>query len=158
MSFSLGRGSTGPRGKSLRGEDSAIVRRIVLQLNHIVQYLLLKLQSSRFTGMKNCNNLSEILTASKMQITKNLILLAVCAATASAVTVPDTAIADECSNLGGVMSIPDHELPEGVKPSDVRRCIEHPLGRERYLEDASLAPWDDAEIVNTPRLGTQEYR
>ncbi|KAJ6022460.1 uncharacterized protein N7446_012812 [Penicillium canescens] len=90
-----------------------------------------------------------------MQITKNLILLAVCAATASAVTVPDTAIVDECSNLGGVMSIPDHELPEGVEPSDVRRCIEHPLGRERYLEDASLAPWDDAEIVNIPGLGTK---
>jgi hypothetical protein len=52
-----------------------------------------------------------------MQITKNLILLAVCAATASAVTVPDTAIADECSNLGGVMSIPDHELPRTLKPS-----------------------------------------
>lgn len=92
-----------------------------------------------------------------MQITKNLVLLAVCAATASAVAnIPDNAIADECSNLGGPMSIPAHELPEGVKPSDVRKCVEHPLGRERYLEDASLAPFDDAESVNTSGHATQE--
>lgn len=90
-----------------------------------------------------------------MQITKNIILLAICAATASAV-VTDTAIADDCSNLGGPMSIPAHELPEGVSPSDVRKCVEHPLGRERYLEDASLAPFDDAESVDTTGHATQE--
>lgn len=81
-----------------------------------------------------------------MQINKNLILLAACAATTFSAAVPDaTAAAEECNSLGGAMSIQAHELPEGVSASDVRKCVEHPLGRERYLEEASLAPFDDVK-------------
>ncbi|KAK6533668.1 hypothetical protein TWF694_002601 [Orbilia ellipsospora] len=46
----------------------------------------------------------------------------------------------ECGSLG-VFS-PDTILPEGVQASDVRRCADHPLGRDRDLKNASLAPMD----------------
>ncbi|KAJ6139990.1 hypothetical protein N7471_006476 [Penicillium samsonianum] len=78
-----------------------------------------------------------------MQISKCLILLATYATTAVSVAVPDADDADECSGLGGVMSFQAHELSEGVSLSDLRKCVEHPLGRERYLDEASLAPFED---------------
>ncbi|KAJ5127899.1 hypothetical protein N7448_008678 [Penicillium atrosanguineum] len=91
-----------------------------------------------------------------MKITKNLMLLAVCAVTASAVAVPDNDIADECRSLGGAMSIQAHELPEGVSASDVRKCVEHPLGRERYFEDASLAPFNEEQKKNSTQFETRD--
>ncbi|OQE32909.1 hypothetical protein PENFLA_c001G00978 [Penicillium flavigenum] len=78
-----------------------------------------------------------------MQLNKCLILLATCATTAFSAAVPDAAAADECSNLGGVMSMETHKLPEGVSLSDLRKCVEHPHGRERFLDEASLAPFEE---------------
>jgi hypothetical protein len=80
-----------------------------------------------------------------MQLNKCLILLATCATTAFSVAVPDAAAADECSNLGGVMSMEAHKLPEGVSLSDLRKCVEHPHGRERFLDEASLAPFEEGD-------------
>ncbi|KAJ5262302.1 hypothetical protein N7524_007607 [Penicillium chrysogenum] len=80
-----------------------------------------------------------------MQLNKCLILLATCATTAFSVAVPDATAADECSNLGGVMSMEAHKLPEGVSLSDLRKCVEHPHGRERFLDEASLAPFEEGD-------------
>ncbi|RAH49952.1 uncharacterized protein BO95DRAFT_505203 [Aspergillus brunneoviolaceus CBS 621.78] len=70
--------------------------------------------------------------------------------TSSALTISPTSTenndpAIECGDLG-VMIIPAADLPEGVLPSDVRKCREHPLGRNRYLESASLAPLDPVDV------------
>ncbi|CEL01997.1 hypothetical protein ASPCAL01573 [Aspergillus calidoustus] len=45
----------------------------------------------------------------------------------------------ECGALG-VMTFDPADLPDGVLPSDVRKCRDHPLGRNRSLESGSLAP------------------
>ena len=90
-----------------------------------------------------------------MQIIKTFTLLATCTAMAFSSAIPDANAADECSGLGGTMSIPADRLPKGVSPSDVRKCVEHPLGRERYLEEASLAPFEDAK-KNSTQLKTRD--
>lgn len=89
-----------------------------------------------------------------MQVTKSLMLLAGCTAMAFSSAIPDANAVDECSGLGGAMSILADKLPEGVTPSDVRKCVEHPLGRERYLEEASLAPPEDTK-KNSTQLETR---
>ncbi|KAL2846342.1 hypothetical protein BJX68DRAFT_268806 [Aspergillus pseudodeflectus] len=45
----------------------------------------------------------------------------------------------ECGALG-VMTFDPADLPDGVLPSDVRKCHDHPLGRNGNLESGSLAP------------------
>lgn len=80
-----------------------------------------------------------------MQIIKSIMLRATCTAIAVSSAIPDTNAADECSGLGGTMSIPADRLHEGVSSSDVRKYVEHPLGQERYLEEASLARLEDAK-------------
>lgn len=81
--------------------------------------------------------------AFKMHFIKTLLLVA-CATTALSVALPDAAAADAmaCRDLGGVMRIKSSELPEGVSVSDVRKCVEHPHGRQRILDKASLAPFE----------------
>ncbi|PYI29060.1 hypothetical protein BP00DRAFT_479945 [Aspergillus indologenus CBS 114.80] len=51
----------------------------------------------------------------------------------------------ECGNLG-IMVVPTADLPKGVHPSDVRICRDHPLGRNRDIEGASLAPLDPMDV------------
>ncbi|KAF3902850.1 hypothetical protein AA313_de0207259 [Arthrobotrys entomopaga] len=46
--------------------------------------------------------------------------------------------AAECGKLGIISA--DTILPANVQASDVRRCADHPLGRDRDLKNASLAP------------------
>ncbi|KAL2809078.1 hypothetical protein BJX63DRAFT_445530 [Aspergillus granulosus] len=43
------------------------------------------------------------------------------------------------------------DLPAGVAPSDVRKCLDHPLGQNRHVKGASLAPLDavDASFYNS---------
>ncbi|PLB47061.1 hypothetical protein P170DRAFT_438773 [Aspergillus steynii IBT 23096] len=55
----------------------------------------------------------------------------------------------ECGDLG-VMTVDPADLPAGVAPSDVRKCLDHPLGRNRHVKGASLAPLDavDASFYN----------
>lgn len=50
----------------------------------------------------------------------------------------------ECGDLG-VMTVDPADLPVGVAPSDVRKCLDHPLGRNRPVKGASLAPLDDVD-------------
>ncbi|RAK79651.1 uncharacterized protein BO72DRAFT_373150 [Aspergillus fijiensis CBS 313.89] len=76
-------------------------------------------------------------------------LLSILVVLTSALTISPTSTGNndpaiECGDLG-VMVIPAADLPEGVLPSDVRKCREHPLGRNRYLESASLAPLDPVD-------------
>lgn len=52
-------------------------------------------------------------------------------------TVPEPS--QKCGILG-VMSVNAAELPKGVKPNDVRKCLDHPMGRDRDLKKASMAP------------------
>jgi hypothetical protein len=56
----------------------------------------------------------------------------------------------ECGNLD-VMTVDPADLPAGVAPSDVRKCLDHPLGRNRHVKGASLAPLDavDASFYNS---------
>ncbi|GFF94794.1 hypothetical protein IFM60648_10499 [Aspergillus lentulus] len=55
----------------------------------------------------------------------------------------------ECGDLD-VMTVDPADLPAGVAPSDVRKCLDHPLGRNRHVKGASLAPLDavDASFYN----------
>jgi hypothetical protein len=84
-------------------------------------------------------------TNSTMKLRAALISM-VMLALSSALTVPAPRAAEgegdpaaECGALG-VMTFDPADLPEGVLPSDVRKCRDHPLGRNRHLESASLAP------------------
>ncbi|KAJ5976201.1 hypothetical protein N7481_009908 [Penicillium waksmanii] len=84
-----------------------------------------------------------------MQITKSLILLAACATAALSVATSDTNAASECKDLGGAMSVQDHDLPSDVSQADVRKCVEHPHGHDRGdLNAGSLAPFGDEEKKN----------
>ncbi|RAH77612.1 hypothetical protein BO86DRAFT_322812 [Aspergillus japonicus CBS 114.51] len=51
----------------------------------------------------------------------------------------------ECGNLG-IMVVLTADLPEGVYPSDVRICRDHPLGRNRDIKGVSLAPLDPMDV------------
>lgn len=50
----------------------------------------------------------------------------------------------ECGSLD-VMNVDTTDLPAGVTASDVRRCLDHPLGRNRHIKGASLAPLEAVE-------------
>ncbi|RAL15150.1 uncharacterized protein BO97DRAFT_240129 [Aspergillus homomorphus CBS 101889] len=60
------------------------------------------------------------------------------------------------------MVVPASDLPEGVSPSDVHKCKNHPLGRNRQVKDASLAPLDDAMnpsiLTTNPAISAVETR
>ncbi|PWY76124.1 hypothetical protein BO94DRAFT_538503 [Aspergillus sclerotioniger CBS 115572] len=77
----------------------------------------------------------------------------------SAISSP-TAEGAECGDLD-IMAVSKADLPEGVSPSDVRKCKDHPLGRNRSLEGASLAPQDDIDpslSINTTATSEVEAR
>ena len=48
--------------------------------------------------------------------------------------------AAECGDLGVMPSYRAEEIPKGVVAEEIRTCANHPLGRERHLDTASLAP------------------
>ncbi|RAK75437.1 uncharacterized protein BO72DRAFT_382505 [Aspergillus fijiensis CBS 313.89] len=52
----------------------------------------------------------------------------------------------ECGDLD-VMTVDPADLPAGVAPSDVRKCLDHPLGRNRHVKGASLAPLDAVDVA-----------
>ncbi|KAI9371050.1 hypothetical protein BJX61DRAFT_512793 [Aspergillus egyptiacus] len=111
-------------------------------------------------------------TASTMQLPITIISML---ALSSALTLtPRAAEGDavvECGDLD-VMRVNAADLPEGVTPRNVRKCLEHPLGRNRDVKGASLAPLDavDDSFYNSTDsdtspvearsdgLGTQEER
>ncbi|PYI09935.1 hypothetical protein BO78DRAFT_383762 [Aspergillus sclerotiicarbonarius CBS 121057] len=67
----------------------------------------------------------------------------------SALALSPTAKGDpvvECGDLD-VMVVPAADLPEGVSPSDVRKCKDHPLGNNRHVKGASLAPLDAVDVL-----------
>ncbi|KAE8154231.1 hypothetical protein BDV25DRAFT_126703 [Aspergillus avenaceus] len=68
---------------------------------------------------------------------------------AMTLTPRDTDAVVECGDLE-VMTVDPADLPEGVSLSDVRKCRNHPLGRNRYVKGASMAPLDavDAAFYN----------
>lgn len=84
-----------------------------------------------------------------MNIFKAILILAYTAMATAAVT-PASAEARAkavCGDLGVLEVIPG-ELPEGVVPSDLRLCADHPLGRNRTLDPekgASVKMIDDDE-------------
>ncbi|EWG54186.1 hypothetical protein FVEG_12459 [Fusarium verticillioides 7600] len=69
-----------------------------------------------------------------------------------------------CGDLG-ILNIAPGDLPEGVAPSELRLCADHPMGRNRTLdplEGASLAPMEeedlDPDTTATPSAGLFEER
>ena len=83
---------------------------------------------------------------------------------ASAAVTPNVRVQEICGDLG-VMDVATNELASGVGVSDIRMCADHPLGRNRTLDEAegaSLAPVDpnDAHVLaRTPSsLNTLEER
>ncbi|RBQ76052.1 hypothetical protein FVER14953_12459 [Fusarium verticillioides] len=69
-----------------------------------------------------------------------------------------------CDDLG-ILNIAPGDLPEGVAPSELRLCADHPMGRNRTLdplEGASLAPMEeedlDPDTTATPSAGLFEER
>ncbi|KAF2142699.1 uncharacterized protein K452DRAFT_307639 [Aplosporella prunicola CBS 121167] len=67
--------------------------------------------------------------------------------------VSDTAA--ECGSLG-VMSIDN--IPEDVDAANVRKCANHPLGRNRPLAETSLGPMEDSNdtSVEAPSLQARD--
>ncbi|KAL4901519.1 hypothetical protein BDW74DRAFT_84033 [Aspergillus multicolor] len=64
--------------------------------------------------------------------------------TPRAVEGEDAARIVECGDLD-VMRVSAADLPAGVSPIDVRKCLDHPLGRNRHVKGASLAPLNAVE-------------
>jgi len=61
---------------------------------------------------------------------------------------PAAGAAAICGDLG-ILNIAPGDLPEGVEPSDLRLCANHPMGRNRTLdplEGASLAPMEEEDM------------
>lgn len=62
----------------------------------------------------------------------------------------------ECADQGGVLQISAADLPEGTLLSDVRKCADHPLGRDRKKETWSIPPpaeEGDNSTSPVPRAG-----
>ncbi|KAL5609732.1 hypothetical protein FOVSG1_004413 [Fusarium oxysporum f. sp. vasinfectum] len=60
-----------------------------------------------------------------------------------------------CGDIG-ILQIAPGTLPDGVEPSDLRLCADHPLGRNQTLdpaEGASLAPLEEGDIPDTTPTG-----
>ncbi|RJE24674.1 hypothetical protein PHISCL_02989 [Aspergillus sclerotialis] len=52
---------------------------------------------------------------------------------------------EECGALG-VMQVDPKDVPEGVTLADVRKCADHPEGRDiSALEEGDGAPWGEEE-------------
>ncbi|KAM5359904.1 hypothetical protein ACJZ2D_014107 [Fusarium nematophilum] len=74
-----------------------------------------------------------------------VLVLAYVATVSSAATPssPEACAKAICGDLG-IINIDPSQLPEGIEPSDLRLCADHPLGRNRTLDPengASLARW-----------------
>ncbi|OAG05650.1 uncharacterized protein CC84DRAFT_1244086 [Paraphaeosphaeria sporulosa] len=54
----------------------------------------------------------------------------------------------ECAEQGGVLQTAASDLPEGAVLSDVRKCVAHPLGRDRLKENWSLPPLEEDPAAN----------
>ncbi|KAJ9427199.1 hypothetical protein QL093DRAFT_2094332 [Fusarium oxysporum] len=65
-----------------------------------------------------------------------------------------TLISAVSSTISGAEATPD-----GVEPSDLRLCADHPLGRNRTLdsaEGASLAPFEEGDVPDTTPTGASK--
>ncbi|KAJ4137212.1 hypothetical protein NW768_002794 [Fusarium equiseti] len=91
-----------------------------------------------------------------------LLALAYAAMASSAATPVSPGAAAVCGDLG-ILNIAPGDLPEGVEPSELRLCADHPMGRNRTLdpaEGASLAPMteeEDLEPDTTPAAGASLF-
>jgi hypothetical protein len=83
----------------------------------------------------------------------SMVMLALSSALSIAPRAAEGDPAAECGALG-VMTFDPADLPEGVLPSDVRKCRDHPLGRNRHDKDASLAPLDAVRMDSSFYNGT----
>ncbi|KAE8385541.1 hypothetical protein BDV23DRAFT_176167 [Aspergillus alliaceus] len=67
-----------------------------------------------------------------MKLTHTLLLIVGTATIAQADLLPAPGATDEeCGRLG-VMHYDPYDLPEGVKPEDVRKCEAHPMSAQNY--------------------------
>lgn len=85
-----------------------------------------------------------------MKLNIAILLAAVQAAGVFSVAVPNPAdaqvsAAEECGDLGVMRSFRSEELPNGIKSEEIRKCSNHPLGKDRHLDRASLAPMEADE-------------
>ncbi|KAJ8095426.1 hypothetical protein PM082_023196 [Marasmius tenuissimus] len=62
------------------------------------------------------------------------------------------ATAQECGSLG-VLNVDLNNLPEGMTPSDVRKCADHPIGSKprQNAQSESVAPMDRPKSELTDR-------
>ncbi|KAH7242612.1 hypothetical protein BKA59DRAFT_530383 [Fusarium tricinctum] len=94
-----------------------------------------------------------------MRHINNAILVLAYTAMVSSSTTPLSALkgpAAVCGDLG-ILNISPGELPEGVEPSDLRLCADHPMGRNRTVdpnEGASLAPMEEEDEENSETTPT----
>ncbi|KAI1208430.1 uncharacterized protein F4807DRAFT_461757 [Annulohypoxylon truncatum] len=88
-----------------------------------------------------------------MKLNIAAILLAAHACHVLAATTSNPAAAEECGDLG-IMEYDEVNLPQGMTPSDVRKCAKHPLGDTRIIVEGSLAPGgvpQENSIIIQPR-------
>ncbi|KAM0445465.1 hypothetical protein ACHAQK_001674 [Fusarium lateritium] len=86
-----------------------------------------------------------------MKYFNHTFIVLVYAALASSAATPSSPAAGAVAICGdlGILNIAPGDLPEGVEPSDLRLCANHPMGRNRTLdplEGASLAPMEEEDI------------
>ncbi|KAG9497940.1 hypothetical protein J7337_010816 [Fusarium musae] len=84
------------------------------------------------------------------------ILVLVCSTLISAGTSTISGAEAVCGDLG-ILQVTPGNIPDGVEPSDLRLCADHPLGRNRTLDPAkgaSLAPLEEGDIPNTTPMET----
>ncbi|KAJ8095425.1 hypothetical protein PM082_023195 [Marasmius tenuissimus] len=87
-----------------------------------------------------------------MKFTVGILAIVIQIASVRSVAVSPADVTEECGSLG-VLNVDLKKLPEGMTPSDVRKCADHPLGGKprQNAEWESLAPMDGPESNITDR-------
>ena len=100
--------------------------------------------SRDFEDSLDDSTLITCLVAAAMKLNIGVVAIPIYFAGAYAVAVRDADAATECGDLG-VMTVDPNTLPEGMKTIDVRKCADHPIGKNREGVWQSLAPIEEFE-------------
>ncbi|KAK1218649.1 hypothetical protein PQX77_018657 [Marasmius sp. AFHP31] len=94
-----------------------------------------------------------------MKLTIGILAVVLQIASVHSVAVASADATEECGSLG-VLNVDLSNLPEGMTPSDVRKCADHPLGSKprKNAQWESLAPMEDSESDLSNRSNIIEGR
>ncbi|KAK1234588.1 hypothetical protein PQX77_002206 [Marasmius sp. AFHP31] len=94
-----------------------------------------------------------------MKLTIGILAIILQIASVHSVAVASADATEECGSLG-VLDVDLSNLPEGMTPSDVRKCADHPFGGKsrKNAQWESLAPMEDSESDLTNRSNIIESR